>query len=113
MRRLCLLDRGLLAAGTLGISRPKPSSNAPNSGRGGRRTRYSNRIGGTGGLWPAGPRRAAVNFETEPTRIAFTQGFDVPQEDDQLNQRQAGRQVPSGIRVIGNKYDSYIFIVLS
>jgi hypothetical protein len=60
-----------------------------------------------------GPRRAAVNFETEPTRIAFTQGFDAPQEDDQLSQRQAGRQVPSGIRVIGNKYDSYIFIVLS
>jgi hypothetical protein len=43
---------------------------------------------------PAGPRRAAVNFETEPTRIALAQGFDVPQEDDQLSRL-------------------YIFIVLS
>jgi hypothetical protein len=55
-------------------------------------TRYGNRIGGTRIVRPAGPRRPAVNFETEPTRIA--QDFDVPQEDNQLSRL-------------------YIFIVLS
>ena len=91
---------------------PKPSPNAPNFRQRGARPIQQpyRRNASCAACWA---KRVAVNFETEPTWMAFTQGFDVPQEDDQLSRRQAGRPSSSQEPVIGNKYNSYIFIVLS